>query len=211
MEEIWKPVVGYEGLYEVSNLGNVKTLHYYGGRRQKLMSLGKRSDGYLTVGLSKNGICKHYSVHRLVAIAFIPNPDNLEMVNHKDENKENNNADNLEWCTRSYNQLYSINLHPERKQVFGNNFKDRVTGENTSPRTKHLPVKYFIKIEQRTLDDVYIQTFDSFAHATAETGLPSGNIKAVCDRNASSKAKKTYKNYISRCGQYIWRYAKTVS
>lgn len=208
MSENWKPVVGYEGLYEVSNKGRVKSLHYYGGNRQIVMSQSKRPDGYMHIGLSKNGKCKHFVVHRLVAMAFIENPDNLEMVNHKDENKENNNADNLEWCTRSYNQIYSMNLHPERRQVFGNNFRDKVTGENLSPRTKHVPVKYNIPIEQRTLDDEYIRTFDSFSQATGETGLQSGNIKAACDRNERTAPRKTHKNYVSRCGEYIWRYAK---
>lgn len=207
MEEIWKAVVGYEGLYEVSNLGRVKSLHYYGGDRQAIIKQSKRTDGYMHIGLSKNGICRSLVVHRLVAQAFIPNPDGLEMVNHKDEDRTNNNVSNLEWCTRSYNQLYSLRTHPERRFVFGNNFKDKATGESTSPRTKHLPVKHFVKIEQRTLNDEYIKTFDSFAHATAETGLRSGNIKAACDRNASTKEKRTHKNYISHCGEYIWRYA----
>lgn len=208
MDEVWKPVFGYEGLYEVSNHGKVKSLHWYGGNTEKEKTLSVRTDGYLRVVLSKDGISKNYAVHRLVAQAFIPNPNNLEMVNHKDENRQNNNVENLEWCTRSYNQIYSMNLHPERRYVFGNNFKDKVTGENLSPRTKHLPVKYFMKIEQRTLDDEYIKTFDNLAHATEETGIPSGNIKAVCDRNRSSRERKTHKNYVSRAGQYIWRYAE---
>lgn len=207
MSEIWKPVVGYEGLYEVSDKGRIKSLHYYGGDRQVVMSQSKRPDGYMELGLSKAGKCTHYLVHRLVADAFIENPDNLEMVNHKDENKENNSVENLEWCTRSYNQIYSMNLHPERRQVFGNNFRDKVTGENLSPRTKHIPVKYFEPIEQRTLDDEYIRTFDNFTHATCETGIPSGNIKSVCDRNARTTPRKTHKNYVSRCNGYIWRYA----
>lgn len=209
MTEEWKAIEGFEGRYEISNFGNVKSLHSYGGNKCRIMKPGERSDGYLHIGLSKNGISKHYTVHRLVAKAFIPNPDNLEMINHKDENRANNRVDNLEWCTRSYNQIYSMNIHPERKQVFGNNFRDKKTGEVLSPRTKHLPVKYFRKVEQRTLDDKLIKVFDSFAHATGETGIPSGNISAVCERNADKRLRKTHKNYISRAGGYIWKYAET--
>lgn len=207
MSEIWKPVVGYEGLYEVSDKGRVKSLHYYGGDRQVVMSLSRRRDGYLYVGLSKDGKCRHHMVHRLVATAFIKNPDGLEMVNHKDEVRDNNRVENLEWCTRSYNQIYSMNLHPERRQVFGNNFKDKATGESLSPRTKHIPVKYFEPIEQRTLDDEYIRTFEHLAQAAMDTGLQTGNIKAVCDRNARTTPKKTHKNYVSQCGGFVWRYA----
>jgi len=206
--ERWLPVAGYEGLYEVSDKGRIKSVKRFRNRKDRIMKPSTRRDGYLSVNLSKNGTVHSYVVHRIVATAFIPNPDNLEMVNHKDENKVNNCVDNLEWCTRSYNQIYSMNLHPERRQVFGNNFKDKVTGESSSPRTKHLPVKYFRRIEQRSLDDEYIQTFDSLAHAAGETGLQTGNIKAVCDRNASTRERKTHKNYVSYHGGYIWRYAK---
>lgn len=211
MKEEWKSVEGFEDRYEVSNLGRIRSLHSYGGNTCRIMKPGKRSDGYLHIGLSKDGICKHFVVHRLVAMAFIPNPQNLEMINHKDENKENNCVDNLEWCTRSYNQIYSMNLHPERRKIFGNNFKDKKTGKTLSPRTKHLPVKHFRKIEQRTLNDEYIKTFDSFAHATGETGIPTGNIKSVCDRNADKRIRKTHKNYISRTAGFVWRYADEVN
>lgn len=208
--EVWKPIKGYEGKYEVSNIGRVRTLHYYGGNRTVVMKQSTRRDGYASVGLSRNNVVKTYLIHRLVAEAFIKNPDNLEMVNHKDENKSNNTVENLEWCTRSYNQVYSMNLHPERRKIFGENFKDKSTGKNLSPMTKHIPRKYFMRIEQRTLDDELIKVFDSFSEARKETGLPTGNIKAVCDRNkeASRTEKKTHKNYISRCGNYIWRYAE---
>ena len=99
MIEEWRDVPGYEGLYEVSNFGRVR-------RNGKILKPSKDKDGYLQVSLSKNGI-KTTTIHRLVARAFIPNPQNLPQVNHKDEDKTNNTVDNLEWCTREYNMNYS--------------------------------------------------------------------------------------------------------
>lgn len=100
MEEIWKDIKGYEGLYEISNLGNVKTL-----KRNKLLKTNKSSE-YDYVVLRKEGRAKIKKIHRLVAETFIPNLNNLECVNHKDENKKNNNVENLEWCTKKYNCNY---------------------------------------------------------------------------------------------------------
>ena len=99
MEE-WKNIIGYEGLYEVSNKGNVRNV-----RRNTLLRLSK-NQGYIQVYLYKNGIRTGLKVHRLVAQAFIPNPDNLPCVNHKDETRNNNDVRNLEWCTQKYNCNY---------------------------------------------------------------------------------------------------------
>lgn len=99
--EYWKEIPGYEGLYEVSNKGNVRNV-----RRNKLLRLSKTNYGYIRVVLSKNRIKTLLSVHRLVAQAFLPNPDNLPMINHKDEDKTNNNVTNLEWCDAKYNNNY---------------------------------------------------------------------------------------------------------
>ena len=108
IEEIWRPVVGYEGLYEVSNLGRVRSVdrYYYRLHKGKVLSLSKNANGYLKVVLSCNGKCKTIKVHRIVAEAFLPNPDNLPQVNHKDEDKTNNSVDNLEWCNAKYNLSY---------------------------------------------------------------------------------------------------------
>lgn len=99
-EERWLPVVGYEGLYEVSSLGRVKSLI-----KNKILKQYKKGS-YLYVFLYMSKKSRTYRVHRLVAIAFIPNPLNLPQVNHKDENKQNNCVDNLEWCTAKYNINY---------------------------------------------------------------------------------------------------------
>ena len=104
IKEIWKPVVGYEGLYMVSNWGRVKSIKF--GKEIILKQHINIKGGYYYVCLLKNGKHKNYYVHRLVAEAFIPNSYNLPQVNHRDENKLNNNVDNLEWCTNEYNHNY---------------------------------------------------------------------------------------------------------
>lgn len=113
MEEIWKPIQ-YDG-YEISNLGRVKS-YKYDKVNGKIMKPSRSTKGYLQLDLRLDGRKSehrvHLAIHRLVAEAFIPNPDNLPQVNHKDENKENNCVDNLEWCTNEYNCRYGT--HSER-------------------------------------------------------------------------------------------------
>ena len=100
MIEEWRPIVGFEGLYEVSNTGQVRNC------RGKLLRPGLNHNGYLKCVLCKNGKAKTIYIHRLVAQAFISNPDNLPEINHKDEDKTNNRVDNLEFCDRKYNVNY---------------------------------------------------------------------------------------------------------
>lgn len=104
MREIWKPIEGWEGLYEVSNLGNVKS---FCKGKERFLRPSKKKNGYLQVVLQDNGRKGFFTIHRLVAAAFIPNPNNLPTVNHIDENKENNRVDNLEWMTTQDNVTYS--------------------------------------------------------------------------------------------------------
>lgn len=106
MDEIWKDVVGYEGLYQVSNLGRVKSLNYRRKGIEHVLKPAGVGAGYLGVSLSKNRKAKQIRVHRLVAIAFLDNPERFPEINHKDEDKKNNCADNLEWCNRKYNMNY---------------------------------------------------------------------------------------------------------
>lgn len=104
--EVWKPVVGYEGLYEVSNIGRVRSINFHKSGKAKVMRPSFNTWGYLIVDLRKNNKRHSYTVHRLVALAFIPNPDNLPEINHKNEIKYDNTVENLEWCTRKYNINY---------------------------------------------------------------------------------------------------------
>ena len=103
MDEIWCDIDGYEGLYQISNKGRVKSLYKGSERILKLWDNGR---GYLRVYLTKENTSKYIRVHRLVARAFIPNPENKPQVNHKDENKLNNCVENLEWSTAKENNNF---------------------------------------------------------------------------------------------------------
>ena len=130
MEEIWKDIEGYEGLYQVSSFGRVKSVervdeYYIDGvlyrrpRKEKILSQQDNHE-YKRVSLGKNGKMKWHLVQKLVAKTFVPNPHNLPQVNHKDENKANNMASNLEWCSRSYNINYG-----NRNDKCSNKMKNR--------------------------------------------------------------------------------------
>ena len=103
--EIWKPIQGYEN-YVISSLGNVKSLNYRQTGKEHILKQSANEHGYQVVYLYKQNKRKHFLVHRLVAEAFIPNPDNLPYINHRDENSSNNCVSNLEWCTHEYNVNY---------------------------------------------------------------------------------------------------------
>lgn len=139
MKEMWKDILGYEGLYQVSNLGDVRSLKYAGGNKVKMLKQAT-VNGYKRVSLVKNGKGKNYLVHRLVAIAFIPNPDNLPIVNHKNEDKTNNNVNNLEWCTQEYN----INYGTRNERA-----SESMRGENNPCYGKHYSEEYKKKLSEK--------------------------------------------------------------
>ena len=126
MVEIWKPIVGYEGLYEVSNYGQVKSLTKKGfNKKPALLRQRDNGYGYMICQLLKNNKRRTMATHRIVAMAFVPNPDNKPQVNHKDGDKYNNVPSNLEWCTNSENQVHKFRVlkceshggHPKRKVI----------------------------------------------------------------------------------------------
>lgn len=109
MFEIWRDVIGYEGIYQISSLGKVKSLGNNKNRKEKIMRLGVTEKGYLVVGLSKNGEIKKFKVHRLVAMAFLPNPSKKPEVNHKGKrpNKKDNRYFMIEWATKEENEKHA--------------------------------------------------------------------------------------------------------
>ena len=130
VEVVRKPVVGYEGYYEVDQFGRVFSVERVvsvddNGRKYEKRVSGKqmkqclKNNGYKSVSLTKGGVTKAFYVHRLVAEAFIPNPDNLPMVNHKDEDKTNNFVENLEWCTNNYNINYGTARKRQADKIRG--------------------------------------------------------------------------------------------
>ena len=159
MKEIWRDIKGYEGLYQISSYGRVKSLErtvwngkgYY-KKSEKIRKGYDNGDGYLYVNLCKEGKRKQYRINRLVAMAFIPNPNNLPEVNHKDKIRTNNNIENLEWCTKQYNVEYSL-----AKAVIGIN---KVSG--------------------------LILEFPSQMEASRQTGTNQGHIWGCCNGRRKS-------------------------
>ena len=126
--EIWKDVKGWEGLYKISNYGRVKSclrqvIQKSGKKRiykEKIMKCFLTPRKYIRLSLEYNGVKKKYSVHRMVAEAFIDNPQNYTQINHKDENQSNNIADNLEWCDAKYNMTYGSRIERTRLKTLNN-------------------------------------------------------------------------------------------
>lgn len=141
--EIWKDIKDFQGLYQISNLGRVKSLprtyklHGFITTKERILKFGITNKGYYYVNLSKNAKVNRQYVHRLVAQAFIPNPDNLLEVNHKDENPKNNNLENLEWCTHAYNNTYGTKIERMRQKKLGTHLSEehkRKIGESSRGR-----------------------------------------------------------------------------
>jgi len=178
-KEIWKDIEGYEKVYQISNFGRVKSLarrskgnHFL---KEKYLKTYLDKDFYEKISLYKKGKVKHYFVHRLVAQAFIPNPDNLPQVNHKDENKLKNEAINLEWCTAEYNTNYGtrnaralINFDYEKRNL---NKQFKLGVENSAKnRRKSIVAK---------LKSGEIKHFESIREAVANLSVSESSIIMV--------------------------------
>lgn len=172
MEEIWKDIEGYETLYKISNLGRVKSFY-----KDKLLKPSINSQGYYRVNLYKKGIAKQMFIHRLVAMAFIPNPDNKPMINHLDCNPLNCKVDNLEWCTNQENVEYMTKLGRNKRS---NEWKLNAREKN----------KYKKKIVGTNIKNGKKIYFDSIAEA-GRNGFSIGDISKCC-RN-ERKSVKGYK------------------
>ena len=176
MKEIWKDVVGYEGYYEVSNQGRVRRLYRQRWKacvpktHEKEKELAQwKVNRYPTVVLKKNGDKKFMSVHRLVAMAFLTNPKNLPEVNHKDETRDNNRVENLEWCTRKYNINYGTCI---QRSVSHHNFADIAI--KTAMTQTHGAVG------QYDFDGNLVKTWISTNEPKRELGYNQGHIWECC-------------------------------
>lgn len=196
MEEIWKDIKGFEGKYQISNFGNVKSLNYNNSKYEKNLTPKINNKGYAWYLLCKNGKAYPMLAHRLVAIAFIENPNNLPEVNHKDENPLNCNVENLEWCTRSYNTNYYLNQDPKRKEKSAKRLRDKKTGENLSPMTKKMPKKYTKRVAQKDLKGNTVNVFKNLSEVREKTEYNMGSITTACLRKRKDGKSRTAYGFI---------------
>lgn len=166
-EEIWKPVLGYEGLYEVSNTGKIRSLFRY----KKELKQGNTGSGYKHVQLFKNKKAKWKLVHRIVAEAFCEKIEGCNIVNHKDENPLNNNANNLEWCTAQYNNTYGTRL---KKMVINTDYSKRKINNANQIKACSKPILQYTK------NGEFIKKWVSASACARETGISSSCIRRVC-------------------------------
>lgn len=186
MTEIWKPVVGYEKYYEVSNLGRVRS-----HKTEKILKPNTTRLGYQSVELfgDVGTGSKRLLIHRLVGMAFIPNPMEYPQINHKDENPSNNNVENLEWCTAKYNMNYGTRLarqlahidysDPKRKEIARKN--GRVTSR---------------AVAQYSKDGKLIATYPSAKEAQRQTGADQSHLLECCHN----------KPLRHTAGGYVWKF-----
>lgn len=178
-KEIWKDIKGYEGLYQVSNLGRVRSMDRYDSlkhfRKGRILKQSKINSGYLTVSLGRNN---RFLVHRIVAKTFLNNPDNLPCINHKNNNKTDNRLSNLEFCSYHYNNTYGTHKQLQRESHINN--------LENSKRAK--------SVNQYSLDNEYIKTFLSARRASEELNVCHSGIIRCCN------------GQLKTCGGYKWSF-----
>ena len=197
MREEWRDIKGYEGLYQVSNMGRVKSLKRtvwcglnggcYRAIPEKIRKGVDNGQGYLQVQLSKDGKVKQCRINRLVAQAFLPNPDNLPIINHKDENKYNNHMDNLEWCSHSYNNTYN-----DRAKKAGKKVAEKLRGRKQTEEHIMKKSKPVFSVDK---DSGLIMWWESAREAGRVLGINQSNIIKCC------------KGKYHSTGNHIWFYA----
>lgn len=189
--EEFRPIEGYENLYQVSSYGRVYSLI-----SKKFLKSKKDKDGYLIVGLSKDGERKFYSIHRIVATTFIENPSNLPQVNHRDENPSNNHLSNLEWCDAKYNNNYGTRTQRA--------ISKRKTNQNwIASIRKHLKAIHEKKsktVLQFTKQGEFVAEYHSAHEAERQTKIHNSHISSCC----------LDKKYHKSARGYVWRF-KSVS
>lgn len=182
MKEIWKDVVGYEGLYQVSNLGRVKSIKTWNGYEhldeEKIMKPYKTKRGYESIGFTKNSKTKTHRLHRVVANAFIPNLENKPVINHKNGIKDDNRVENLEWCTSSENTIHAMK-----------------TGLITIKKGKD--DARAISVNQYNLNGNFIKKWDCIKEIKRELGYDSKAIISCCK----------HKEHYNTAYGYKWEYA----
>ena len=210
--EIWKDIQGYEGIYQVSSHGRVKSLNYNKTGLEGILNPNNNGKGYLQVYLTKNKKSKKVLIHRLVAQAFLYKPIDKNYVNHKDGNKSNNNVNNLEWCTRSENQQHAFDTglinktklsdthkgerhwnygkhwNKEAKDKMSKAHKGKQTGKN-NPRAR--------KVICITTGEV----FDTLTEASLKYKIGNGDIVKCCKKQIKYRGKHPITNE-----PLVWRY-----
>ena len=192
--EIWRDVIGYEGLYQVSSQGRVKSvyrkvfnpgLNVWRIQKERILKTVLDPKGYVRITLSKEGKVKQYLLHRIVAKAFIPNPNMYPQINHKDENPENNSVDNLEWCTNLYNSNYG-------------NHCIRVSEAQSIP------------IIQFSLSGEFIREWPSAEEAARTLKAHAPNILRCCYGGFFSKERNKWVN-VKKASGFIWKFKDDIN
>ena len=194
MEEIWKPIEGYEGLYEVSTMGRIKRLYREILRRrmgllilqERILEPGKNKGYPRLILKDRNHIGKNHSVHILVAKAFIPNPENKPCIDHINGDRSDNRVENLRWCTVAENNGYELARKHFSESKTGT--KNGMYGTRGKNSPSHKPVL------QYDMDGNFIKKYYGIAEAQRETGVQFKNISKVC------------KGDRRHAGGYIWKY-----
>lgn len=184
MEEIWKPIPGYEALYEVSNLGRVRSLFRY----KKMLKPSPITNGYLTVELWKDKQRKRIGIHRLVAMCFCENPGNKHFVNHKDESRTNNNADNLEWVTHIENCNYGTAI---KRRIAHTDYSKR----DCSWQTPEHYDRVSIAMSQPVICIETGKIYRNCKAASKDTGYSARSINRWVNGKKQRPGKPTFRKY----------------